>query len=365
VTRLDWIAVAIAALGAFAGLRRGLVATALSFAGVAGGAVLGARIGPTFLHGGSSSFYTPAAALAGAVVGGVVLRWLAGMVGSMARGGLALVPPLRLLDTLGGLVAGAALALGVVWVAGALLLQLPYESSLTREARRSAILRQLNTLVPPRTVLRALARVDPFPSLAGPSPPALPPDTRVLRSAAVVRARRSIVRVTGTACGLGVEGSGWVARPHVVVTAAHVVAGANGLAVSGHSAVALVVDRAADVAVLRVPGLRASALPIVDSHPGAEVAILGFPLDGPFDARPGRVGTSARVVVGGVEREVTAVAGLVRHGNSGGPAVDLNGAVETTIFASRLGAPGGYGIPAGPVRAALARARKPVSTGSC
>ena len=35
----------------------------------------------------------------------------------------------------------------------------------------------------------------------------------------------SIVRVLGTACGLGVEGSGWVAANGLVVTAAHVVAG--------------------------------------------------------------------------------------------------------------------------------------------
>ena len=38
-------------------------------------------------------------------------------------------------------------------------------------------------------------------------------------------AGHSVVRVLGTACGLGVEGSGWVARPGVVVTNAHVVAG--------------------------------------------------------------------------------------------------------------------------------------------
>ena len=38
-------------------------------------------------------------------------------------------------------------------------------------------------------------------------------------------AGRSVVRVLGTACGLGVQGSGWVAGDGVVVTNAHVVAG--------------------------------------------------------------------------------------------------------------------------------------------
>jgi S1-C subfamily serine protease len=55
----------------------------------------------------------------------------------------------------------------------------------------------------------------------------------------------------------------------------------------------------------------------------------------------------------------------VRHGNSGGPAVNESGEVEATIFAARIGATAGYGVPAAPVRAALAKAKKPVSTGRC
>jgi hypothetical protein len=55
----------------------------------------------------------------------------------------------------------------------------------------------------------------------------------------------------------------------------------------------------------------------------------------------------------------------VRHGNSGGPAVDADGRVQATIFAARVGTRAGYGIPAGPVRRDLAKAKRPVSTGSC
>ena len=70
-------------------------------------------------------------------------------------------------------------------------------------------------------------------------------------------------------------------------------------------------------------------------------------------------------VVDGHLRLVTVFSGLVRHGNSGGPAVDPSGVVRTTVFAARVGSRAGYGVPPGPVRAAIARARHAVSTGGC
>jgi S1-C subfamily serine protease len=365
VTRVDWIALAIAGLSALSGLRRGLIATALSFAGLAAGAVLGARAAPHLLSGGSGSPYTPLAGLVGALVGAAVLQGIAGIAGSFARGGLAVIPPLRVLDSIGGLVAGAALGLALVWVAGAVLLQLPGQTQLREEVQRSVILRRLNEIAPPRTVLRALARVDPFPRIIGPAPPSTPPDARVLATASVRAARASVVRITATACGLGVEGSGWVARPHIVVTAAHVVAGGKDIRANGRAAQALVLDRKQDVAILRVGRLTAKPLPLVDAHAGDPVAILGYPENGPFDARAGRIGNTADVLVQGTLREVTAVRGLVRHGNSGGPVVNRSGEVEGTVFAARIGSAAGYSIPAPPVRRALARAKRPVSTGSC
>lgn len=366
MTRVDWIALAIAGLSALSGLKRGLIATALSLAGLAAGAVLGARLGPHFLHNGASSPYTPLVGLGGAVVGAVLMQSVASMLGSVARGALAVIPPLRLLDSIGGLVAGAALGLAIVWVAGAVLLQLPGQTKLRAEVQRSVILQRLNTIAPPSTVLRAFARVDPFPAIAGPAPPSVPPDTRILSSASVRSARLSVAKITAIACGLGVEGSGFYAAANIVVTAAHVVAGAHAIKVGAVSARALVVDRKQDVAVLRLarPG-SGPPLRLVDPHPGDPVAILGYPENGPFDARPGRIGATADVLVGGRLREVTALSGLVRHGNSGGPAVNARGEVEAMVFAARIGGRGGYGVPAAPIRAALARAKRPVSTGSC
>jgi len=341
VTRVDWIALGIAAVSAFGGFRRGLIATGLSLAGLAAGAVIGARLAPHLLHNGSSSPYTPLAGLVGATIGAMVVQTVASFAGASLRKALFVLPPLRMLDTVGGLLAGAAIGFVVVWVLAAVITQLPGQPKIRDEVLGSQIVQQLNKIAPPRSVLRAFNRIDPFPSIAGPAPPTAPPDTRALQSARVRAARPSVVRITATACGLGVEGSGWVAKPHIVVTAAHVVAGASGIRAQGHTAIPLVVDRRQDV------------------------AILGFPENGPFDARPGRVGATADVLIKGSLREVTAVSGLVRHGNSGGPAVNEAGAVELTVFAARIVARAGYGIPDAPVRRDLARASKPVSTGSC
>ena len=365
MSRVDWIALAIAALSALSGLRRGLIATALSLAGLAAGAVVGARLGPHLLHNGSSSPYTPVAGLVGAVVGAMIVQAAASFAGASLRKALFVIPPLRMLDSVGGLVAGAAIGLVVVWLTAAVITQLPGQPKIRDEVLGSTIVQQLNRIAPPRSVLKAFNRIDPFPSIAGPAPPATPPDSRALQSARVRSARPSVVRITATACGLGVEGSGWVAKPHIVVTAAHVVAGASGIRAQGHVATPLVVDRGQDVAILRVPGLDAPPLAMAEPRDGDSVAILGFPENGPFDARPGRVGATADVLVKGSLREVTAVSGLVRHGNSGGPAVNAAGEVELTVFAARIGARAGYGIPAAPVRRDLAKAKKPVSTGSC
>ena len=181
----------------------------------------------------------------------------------------------------------------------------------------------------------------------------------------------------GTACGLGVEGSGWVARPGLVVTSAHVVAGQRDTHIVTHDgsqtldATTVAFDVRNDVAVLRVPRLEARALPLASPTPGAPVAILGYPENGPLTSTPGRVGRTTTVVTkdaygrGPVLRPITVLRGRVRHGNSGGPALDASGAVQTTVFAAKVGEDAGYGVPDDVVRKALDGAREPVDTGNC
>ncbi|HZQ63939.1 MAG TPA: MarP family serine protease [Gaiellaceae bacterium] len=376
MTRVDWIALGLVALTGLIGLRKGLVASLLAITGIVLGAVLGARLAPHFLHGGSHSPYAPLVALAGAVICAAVLEAVGSMVGSFFRAGLRF-PPLRALDTAGGLVLGGAAGLALAWVFGAVALLLPGQRSLREDVQRSEVLRRLNDIVPPERLLNALARVDPFPSIAGPAIPVEPPTPAVVNNPVVRRAAPSVVRVIGTACGLGISGSGWVASPGVVVTAAHVVAGERSTyVVQSESenrlrAEVIAFDSRNDVAVLRVAGLAARPLPLAHPEPGASVAIVGYPLNGPLDSEPGRIGRTAEVLTddayghGPVRRTITSLAGEIRHGNSGGPAIDTNGRVQLTVFAARVGDEGGYGIPTEVVRNVLASARGPVSTGDC
>jgi S1-C subfamily serine protease len=377
VTAVDALAIVLVVFAAVAGYRKGLIAGALSVAGIVLGAWIGSRIGPEFLKGGQASPYQPLAALAGAAVGAIVLETVGTVAGSAVRT-RGRLRPLQGVDSAGGLVLGGLSGLAVVWVLGAVALFVPGEPGLRRAAQRSAVLRHLNDVVPPHELIGVLARIDPFPTLAGQPPPVAAPDPQLARSGRVLASRASVLRILGTACGLGVEGTGWVAAPGLVVTAAHVVAGETDTLVELSDGerlrgVAAAFDRRNDVAVLRVDGLGAQPLRIVDPHVGDAVAVLGYPGDGPFAATPGRIGpTVVRLTAdaygsGHLFRELTSLRGRVRHGNSGSPAVNADGAVETMVFASLIGARGGLGVPTKIVARAVADAQRggTVSTGAC
>src|SRR6266511_224484 len=94
----------------------------LSLAGILGGAVLGSRIAPYLLSGGSRSPYTPLFALGGAAFFAIVLEALGSYAGSRLRSSLRL-KPLRAVDSAGGLLLGGATALAIVWVLGTVALR--------------------------------------------------------------------------------------------------------------------------------------------------------------------------------------------------------------------------------------------------
>jgi S1-C subfamily serine protease len=379
VTGLDWIIVGLVLLLALFGWAQGFVSGALAFAGLAIGAWLGTRIAPLVLSDGARSPYAPAFGLVGALIVGGVLAGLFEAFGTPVRRTLSRVPGFGAADGALGALLVVAAGLGVVWILGALALQ-SGTYGLREEVQRSAILQRLNTVLPPSgSLLNSLRRLDPFPRVNGPEVRVPPPRRGIARDPDVRAAAGSVVKVLGTACGLGVEGSGWVAGPGLVVTNAHVVAGERNTRVlaagrgPGLRARAVHFDVRNDLAILRVDRLSARALPLAGRPAsGTSAAILGFPLNGPYDVRAGRLGPTQRVLSsdaygrGPVERSMTALRGLVRSGNSGGPIVDGSGRVVATIFAATTRGPrGGYGVPNSVVRRALSGVGGSVSTGPC
>ena len=360
----DWVVLGIVFLSGLYGLSRGLVRGALSLAGFAFGAYLGARIAPSVLADGSP--YAPLVALGAALLGGTLLSSLAEMLGVTLRTTMGAVPGLRTVDTVAGAVLGALAGVVLCWAVGAVLLYLPGQSDLRHAVQKSTILARINEEFPPQRLLETLERVDPLGVLVGPPATVPPPNAALAGDPDVVAALDSIVRITGTSCGLGIEGSGWIARPGIVVTNAHVVAGIEEPRVDrgeggGHRASVVEFDVTNDVAVLRVPGLEGRPLPLANPVRGVPVVLLGYPGNGPLARIPGRLGGTSAFVGrdaygrGPVTRTVTAIRGVVRPGLSGGPGVDGKGRVRTTVFARRAAQRGGYGVPSELVQEALAR----------
>src|SRR5579862_6021243 len=171
MTVLDWLIVAATLLFAVSGYLRGFIVGALSLAGFVVGAIVGTRVAEALLPSGSSSPYAPIFGLVGALTAGAILAAGSGGVGVWLRRGLRL-PILGVIDGLAGAALSAAVALGVVWVLGVIVVSLPGSGgSLRGYVEGSAILRRLDELLPPSgAVLNALDRIDPLPALIGPGP---------------------------------------------------------------------------------------------------------------------------------------------------------------------------------------------------
>jgi S1-C subfamily serine protease len=314
----------------------------------------------------------------GALLVGGLLASLLETLGFQLRGRLGNASGVA--DGLGGVVLVGALGLLVVWIVGAVALHTPGATDLREPIQRSEILKRLNAALPPSgSLLKTLARFDPFPRITGPIPRVAPPNSAIARDPQVRAAGRSVVRVLGTACGLGVQGSGWVVRDGVVVTNAHVVAGQDDttLQVGGegdrHDAEAIFYDPRNDIAVLRSSGI--SGTPSLRFNAGARAgttaAVLGFPGNGPYSVEPARLGPTETFLSqdsygrGPIRRRVTSVRADVEPGNSGGPVVDANGRVLATIFARARLTGSGFGVPDSITQDALGKARGSVDTGPC
>ncbi len=206
-----------------------------------------------------------------------------------------------------------------------------------------------------------------------------PPTKAILRSRSSGSARRERRarrrhRVRG---GRRAAAAG-VAAPHLVVTAAHVVAGEHDTRVEqARSSEALPATwspstratTSPSCACRRCPPRRCGSptrVPALPSRSSATRRTARSTRARADRAARGPSSPRTRYGRGPVDAGAHRLRRLVRHGDSGGPAVDGDGAVQTTIFAARDRRPRRLRRPDRPrARALAARRHDPVSTGAC
>ncbi len=388
---LDIVMVAILIVAASFGWQSGVLRSVFSAAGLVAGGIAAYLVLPQL------SAWVPAPEWRVAVVvGGGLLPLALGqtvgiLVGTVLRRGAKAIK-LSALDRLAGLVVSAvAAALVLATVAGgAGSLGI---APLTQAVAGSTILGTIDRYTPDpvksflagvriATVDEALPWI--LDTIAPPEnlPPVADVDTG---SPALTAAAASVVRVSGlaTECGVSSFGSGFVVSDDRVVTNAHVVAGVTEAVVEApgeqpRTARVVYFDAATDLAVLAVDGLDAPSLPLGSPLArGAGAAVQGYPLGGPFVSSPATVAEVTTIPRGdggdggggGEAREVYALSTALEQGNSGGPLLDLNGAVAGVIFAKSAVTGGiGYALTLTeltPVAAVASGLNDTVASGSC
>lgn len=379
---LDLILLALVALYAASGFVHGFVLNLIEGIGLIAGGLIGVVVAPWIFGDGQ-----PLLALlfvVGCLLVGQLLGRLAG------RDFRITVWPWRAFDAVAGAALGVVAVLAAAWALGYAVsgATIPY---LSQAVRTSTVLERVDRVMPSAAsdVLASFSRSltdDVFPRYLEPFEREIitsiePPDEATLALPGVQAAADSVVKIVGSAqCGRGIEGSGFVYAEGRVMTNAHVVAGVSDpiVEVDGRrlQAVPVLFDPALDIAVLRIEGLQVPSLQFDTSgSSGDAAAVLGFPENGPFDARAARIRevTTMRATdiygQGQHPREAFSVRSLVRSGNSGGPLVSAEGRVYGIIFAASVSdSSTGYAVTADQAAAdarAGVTATQRVSTGGC
>ncbi len=388
----DVVLILLMLVFAISGYRQGFVIGALSIGGFFSGVLIGLQLGPLIANQFTGGVVRLVVSLVVIFALAVLGQTLAGWFGTRIRRTITSRPFQHVDDAGGALVSVGALLL-VMW-----LLAIPLGSSpfakLNSQVRGSVILGGVNDLMPEDVQalsksLRDTLNTDGFPDVFGGLAPTrarevAAPDPALAGSQVVVNTHKSILKVLGTApsCSRRIEGSGFVYADQRVLTNAHVVAGTRDVQVETGDGrrlegTVVVYDPERDLAVIYVPGLHEPALKFVSKPAGtsSSAIVLGYPLDGPYNAQSARVRDVGKITgpdiynQNDVTREIYTIRALVRSGNSGGPLVSPTGQVLGVIFAAAADNRNvGFALTAAeaaPVVTAGAEKTRGVRTGDC
>ncbi|GIE59115.1 serine protease [Actinoplanes octamycinicus] len=353
---VDVILIVLMLLFAISGYRQGFVIGALSLGGFFSGVLIGLQLGPLlakqFADGTVRLIVALAVILALAVLG----QTLAGWLGTSLRRAI-FNRPLQHLDDAGGAVVSVVAVLLAAWLVAVPMGSTPFPA-INKAVRSSTILGGINGLMPDQaqalsSALRDTLDTSGFPDVFGglartEAKEVAEPDPALRNSRIVQTSKKSVLKVLGAApsCSRRIEGTGFVYADERVMTNAHVVAGTREVVVETSrgqlEGTVVVYDPKRDLAVIRVPGLKAPVMSFVTkaAASGASAIVLGYPQDGPYNAQSARVRDVGDITgpdiyeAGDVTREIYTIKSLVRSGNSGGPLISPTGDVLGVIFAA-------------------------------
>lgn len=385
---LDWVLILVVLTYALSGYWQGFVTGAFATVGLLIGGALGIFVVPLVFGSADPSVGVSMGAIFIVILCASLGQALLQFAGARVRDRITW-QPVRAVDAAGGAVLSAVAVLIVVWALGVAVSGTRL-GGVSESVRESRVLRTVDTVLPgnAHALLGAFENVvgTTFPRYLEPFAPEQivdvgPGPKRLLKDPDVLRAEESVLKVEGdNSCGRGVEGTGFLYADDRLMTNAHVVAGVSHptVEIDGDQVDATVVlyDDELDVAVLAVDDGDRAWLPF-DRQAGENdgVAILGYPNDGPYDVQTARIRSEQRLRSpdiygsGTVLRDVFALRGLVRPGNSGGPIVTSGGEVAGVVFAASVTDDDtGYALTASQVAESAAQgiaSSTRVSTGDC
>jgi len=391
---LDLILIALIAAFAVAGYRQGFIIGVLSLAGFVVGVTVGAVIAPSISRAFAKSLPWQAFVAILVVFGMAVIGMLVASGLGVAMRSHLTGRPATVADSLGGAAVNVIAVLIVAWLIASFVISAPFPT-IARQVNDSVVLRTVDRVMPRGTLylpvfpqLKSLLSNGLYSQVfsaigAETSLNLAAPDPGVLKSRALRRVERSIVKIEGVAesCSLKIEGSGFVIAPEHVLTNAHVVAGvttgpyvwADGREFQGR---VVLYDPQRDLAVIDVPGLTAPPLQFApQAAEGTEAIVAGYPLDHPLTLAAARIGHSVTAYGPNiyqttvVHRQIYPIRAVVEPGNSGGPLLSAAGRVYGVVFAASTALPDtGYALTTTEVAsdaAAGSRAVSAVSTQGC
>jgi S1-C subfamily serine protease len=397
VSWVDLFVLVVAVLAGISGWRQGVAVSLLSFVGVLLGALLGVQLAPA-LAGGWANSLVRAMISIGLVVVLVALGEAAGVfLGRLVRDRLTGGRPVRAESAMGALVQGFTVVLAA-WLVALPLASVSFPG-MTDGIRGSVLLRSVEAVVGtaapsarqlPDHLRAMLSSSGLTPGSRQPTKVNAevgPPNLALAGLASVRTATESVLKIRGKApkCQRALEGSGFVVAPGRVATNAHVVAGTDELNVEVRTgsgtrtlpATVVLFNPFVDVAILNVPGLTATPLPLAPStaRPTDDAIEIGYPLDGPMTTTPARIRDQIDLSTediynrNTVVRDVYTIRAMVVSGNSGGPLIAPDGSVYGMIFGTDPDHPNsGYALTLpqiAPMLQSASALTRPVATGAC